>query len=359
MTEREGLATSSVSEPQSAALQLSMVIPAFNEERRLAAGVARLAEAIENGAIVAETTEFILVDDGSMDATAARARALLTSMPHVKVIRLKENRGKGAAVRAGVSAASAPSIIFADADMAIDPSQTPQFVEALLDADLAIGSRAISGASVDRPSMSRSLMNRTFNGLVNIITGISLNDTQCGFKAFRSPVAKLLFHCMTTERMAFDVEVLLTARRLGFSISQVAVNWLRVKGSHVNPLGDSASMLHDVLRVRRVVGSFPPLSGIVVDLPTWRTDGRGETPAGYGHLRELSTVLPVIRRDPGTYLVLLPLMDEAGSQAQLMEMHRAVGSDAPTLTSVSATSLWEMAPLTLSWDDADVPPTSL
>ena len=150
-------------------------------------------------------------------------------------------------MRAGVAVASAPVIAFADADMAIDPAQTPQFVGALAEADLAIGSRSASGASVDRSSLRRSLMNRAFNRLVNALTRVALDDTQCGFKAFRAPVAKLLFHCSVTERFAFDVEILSLARRFGFVIAEVPVQWLRVEGSQIRPWSDARSMAGDVV----------------------------------------------------------------------------------------------------------------
>ena len=197
------------------ALTLSLVIPAYNEEARLSDGVGRLSAAIAAGALAPESTEFIVVDDGSTDDTSERAGALFSAFPHVQLLRLPENHGKGGAVRAGVAVASAPVIAFADADMAIDPAQAPQFLAAMARADLAIGSRAASGASVDRTSLHRSLMNRAFNRLVNALTNVALDDTQCGFKAFRAPVAKLLFHCSVTERFAFDVEILSLARRFG------------------------------------------------------------------------------------------------------------------------------------------------
>jgi dolichyl-phosphate beta-glucosyltransferase len=353
MTGHEALNLTHAPNHQPIPLQLSLVIPAFNEEHRLPAGFARLSKAIADGAISPESTEVILVDDGSTDATSECARSLMASLPNVNIIRLESNTGKGAAVRAGVMAAMAPYIIFADADMAIDPSQTPRFIEELKVADLAIGSRAASGSSVDRSSVSRSMMNRIFNRLVNAVTRVSLDDTQCGFKGFRAPAAKLLFHCMTTERMAFDVEMLLMARRLGLRINQVPVHWLRVKGSHVSPLVDTVSMVFDVLRVRRIVRRMPLLQGFLVNLSP-PSGGATDHVDGYAYLRNLSAFHPVIRREDGTYLVLLPLMDEAEVKDQIEEMTRQLGGVAPMRTAVSVDSLCSLAPLRLSWDDATV-----
>ena len=165
-----------------------------------------------------------------------------------------------------MAAATAPFIAFADADMAIDPEQTPQFIRALAQADLAIGSRSASGASVNRSSLRRSLMNRVFNRLVNALTSVALDDTQCGFKAFRAPVAKLLFHCSVTERFAFDVEILSLARRFGLVIAEVPVQWLRVQGSQIRPWTDARSMAGDVVRARRGAASVAPVPTLSVTL---------------------------------------------------------------------------------------------
>ena len=110
-------------------------------------------------------------------------------------------------------------------------------------------------------------MNRTFNRLVNALTSVSLDDTQCGFKAFRAPVAKLLFHCSVTERFAFDVEILSLARRLGFSIAEVPVRWLRVKGSQIRPWNDARSMAGDVVRAGRGAAWVAPVPTLSLKLP--------------------------------------------------------------------------------------------
>ena len=322
-------------EDQGSSPSLSLVIPAYNEEARLPAGMARLAQAVDQGSIDPSRTEFVVVDDGSTDATSRLAGDLLSRYPHVQAVRFEHNRGKGAAVRAGVALARAPLIAFADADMAIDPTQTPQFVAALARSDLAIGSRAASGASVDRPSISRSVMNRVFNRLVNVVTRVSLDDTQCGFKAFRSPAAKLLFHCSVTERMAFDVEVLTLARRFGLSIEQVPVQWLRVRGSRVRSWSDSRSMVRDVLRSRQ---TFPMAS---------RIEGFRVTPvsSGAATLERMARHLPVLDEPDGRSLVLCPLTDETGVAALLMAARNA-GLD-PERATVGADWLAERRPLVL------------
>lgn len=329
-------------------LALSFVIPSYNEESRLPDGMVRLHRAVAAGDIDPATTEFIVVDDGSLDQTATRAAALLSPYPLVRVIRLPENRGKGAAVRAGVAAASAPIIAFADADMAIDPSQTPQFVQALGRAELAIGSRAASGASVNRPSLRRSLMNRTFNRFVNVVTKVSLDDTQCGFKAFRAPAAKLLFHCSVTERFAFDVEILSLARRLGLPIAEVPVHWLRVQGSRIRPWADVGSMARDVFRAGRPGPDAPPLPALVVTCAA----------ASPGALfRDLAPNLGVLRRLGGDFLVLCPLMDEPAIEAAAARLAARRADLAVERTMLTLAELTAYAPLTLSWDDDAVSAT--
>jgi dolichyl-phosphate beta-glucosyltransferase len=333
-------------------LSLSLVIPAYNEGARLDDGVGRLRAAIAAGDIVPETTEFIVVDDGSTDDTTARADALFSSFPHVRLLRLPENHGKGGAVRAGVAAASAPIIAFADADMAIDPGQTPQFVRALAEADLAIGSRAASGASVNRASLRRSLMNRAFNRLVNALTNVALDDTQCGFKAFRAPVAKLLFHCSVTERFAFDVEILSLARRFGLVIAEVPVQWLRVQGSQIRPWADARSMAGDVFRAgRRGTAPGAAVPALSVKLPdaTPGSDARAAAPS-------LPPGLPVLRRSDGELLVLCPLMSDSEVEAAATGIMAECPGAVVERTALTVAQLCQIAPLAMAWDDDTTAP---
>ena len=205
--------------------------------------------------------------------------------------------------------------------MAIDPEQTPQFVRALARADLAIGSRSASGASVNRSSLRRSLMNRAFNRLVNVLTSVGLDDTQCGFKAFRAPVAKLLFHCSVTERFAFDVEILSLARRFGLVIAEVPVQWLRVQGSQIRPWTDARSMAGDVVRARRGAASVAPVPTLAVTLPA---AAPGSEPA---RVRTRSVTSPRAPCAPPTrtarLLVLCPLMGDPEVEATSGADHRA------------------------------------
>ncbi len=235
--------------------RLTILVPALNEADRLPFAMERFDAAVADGAIDVERTEVVVVDDGSTDGTADTARRLLSHLPHHRVITLPANGGKGAAVRTGVALARTPVVAYMDADMAIDPRAVPTLLEALESSEAAIGSRALVDSMVDGTYAVRAVMGRLFNRLVTTGTGLGLQDTQCGFKAFRTPAARLLFHLVAIDRFAFDVELLARARRLGLRITEVPVQWKNVPGSSIHPLHDSLTMLSDVYRSR--VGLLP------------------------------------------------------------------------------------------------------
>ena len=212
-------------------LQLTIVVPAFDEAHRLTAGMRRLDAAVAAGAVDVDRTEVLVVDDGSNDETAAVAEKLLAALPHHRLLRLPRNQGKGAAVRAGVAASRTPYTAYMDADMAIDPLAVPLLLDGLAHDDVAIGCRALRDSMVETSYVVRSLIGRLFNELVTAGTGLGLKDTQCGFKAFRTPTARLLFHLVRIDRFAFDVEILARARRLGLGITEVPVHWMHVEGA--------------------------------------------------------------------------------------------------------------------------------
>ncbi|MDA8357196.1 MAG: glycosyltransferase family 2 protein [Actinomycetota bacterium] len=245
-------------------LALTIVIPAFNEEARLDDSLPLLTVGAATGAIDPATTEIIVVDDGSTDCTAERALALLRRFPHSRAVRLHRNVGKGGAVRAGVAQVRSPVSVFMDSDMSVDPSQLPQLLAALEQADVAIGSRALPTSTVICDNFGRIIMGRMFNRVVNAATKLSLEDTQCGFKAFRTPIARLLFQFTRTERFAFDVDLLVLARRLGLRIAEVPVFWRHVGGSRVRMLRDPLSMLSDVMSIKVDSHSTQSTGGLVV-----------------------------------------------------------------------------------------------
>jgi dolichyl-phosphate beta-glucosyltransferase len=229
--------------------ELSIVIPAFNEEARLGPTLdAYLAYCRRT----ARRVEMIVVDDGSLDRTSAVVNSYAGRYPEVRLIRLAENQGKGQAVRSGVVNAQGKLILFADADGAT-PLAEVERLEAALDggADLAIGSRALHDNGVKITArLYRRVIGRIFHGLVEVLTVPRVKDTQCGFKLFRGSVAHDLFSRMRIRGFSFDVEVLMMAQRRGYSIAEVPVNWTHQPGSKVNLVVDSARMLRDLFIIR-------------------------------------------------------------------------------------------------------------
>jgi glycosyltransferase involved in cell wall biosynthesis len=221
---------------------LSVVVPAYNEARRLRRSLPEITDAVTSLG-----GELIVVDDGSEDATTPVAAEHLRGVPGARLIRLPLNCGKGAAVRAGVTRARGKAVVFMDADLATDLNDLPALLAALEHSEVAIGSRAVEGAVTEGASTARTGMGRAFNQLARMLTGLDLRDTQCGFKAFRAPAAKLLFHLGAVDGFAFDVEILTLARRIGYRISEVPVHWHAVEGSQVHMLRDPARMTRDVV----------------------------------------------------------------------------------------------------------------
>ena len=238
----------------------TLIIPAYNESARLGDGMRRLRKAAGDGAIDLQRCELLFVDDGSTDDTAAVAAELSEDLPWARVLRQPENRGKGAAVRAGVRAARSSRLAFTDADFSIDPHHLPELFAALDHQPVAVGSRVSSG-NVDYGSWLRTRAGRSFNQLVRLLSNIEMRDTQCGFKGARTAEAKVLFHLTTVDGFAFDVEFLSRARGLGWGVAEVPVSWQEVPGSHVDVARHSLTMLRDLARARLRGSSLPTLLG--------------------------------------------------------------------------------------------------
>jgi dolichyl-phosphate beta-glucosyltransferase len=228
---------------------LSIVIPAFNEDARLGPTLdAYLAYCRQT----ARRVELIVVDDGSLDRTSAVVNSYARRHPEVRLIRLAENQGKGQAVRSGVVNAQGTQILFADADGATPLAELERLEAAIHGgADVAIGSRALHDQGVKiKARLYRRVIGRIFHGLVELLTVPRVKDTQCGFKLFRGPVAHDLFSRMRIRGFSFDVEVLMMAQRRGYAIAEVPVNWTHQPGSKVNLVVDSARMLRDLFIIR-------------------------------------------------------------------------------------------------------------
>lgn len=229
---------------------LSIIIPAYNEEQRLAPTMDRILQWSSEQSF---GTEILVVDDGSKDRTCDLVETIVAKHSTVSLLRNGPNRGKGYSVGHGVSRAMGELILFSDADLSTPIEEFSRLEERLEGFDIAIGSRAKAESNLEkRQPFYREGMGRTFNFLVRTLVFPGISDTQCGFKLFRSNPAKTIFALRKIDGFAFDVEILFIARRLGLSIVEVPITWCNDEASRVHPVKHSIQMLTDILRVRRI-----------------------------------------------------------------------------------------------------------
>jgi dolichyl-phosphate beta-glucosyltransferase len=231
------------------AVDLSLVIPCYDEATRLPATLERAIAYLRRER---PRFEILVVDDGSRDATAEVARALLERERCGAVIAFPHNRGKGAACRAGALAARGRQVLLCDADLST-PIEEERRLRAAVDAgaDLAIGTRAHPEARiVVRQARGREGAGRLLNRLLRALGLTELRDTQCGFKLFRRDAARALFGRARIDGFLFDVEILRLARRDGLSLAEVPVEWRNDPDSRVRPLRHWPQVLWDLLRIR-------------------------------------------------------------------------------------------------------------
>jgi dolichyl-phosphate beta-glucosyltransferase len=229
----------------------SLVVPAFNE-------AARIENCIRSIAAWARTRpggrewEVFVVDDGSSDDTAGRARRVAAEEKlELRLIAYVPNRGKGAAIREGVLASSGDPVLVSDADLSTPLSEFAKLDAQLSTHPVAIGSRAVDEGLVrKRQPLHRVLLGKLGNGVIQLFAVPGIHDTQCGFKLFRRDAARVLFSDARIERFAWDVEILYLARRRGFAIAEVPVLWFNSPESKVRVVRDAAQTLFDVLRIR-------------------------------------------------------------------------------------------------------------
>jgi dolichyl-phosphate beta-glucosyltransferase len=226
---------------------LSIVIPAYNEERRLPATLDRILAYREASPV--PMAEILVVDDGSRDGTAAVIQA---KGGIVRLVSNPGNRGKGYAVRNGMLAAKGDWILSTDADLSAPIEELGKLISAARreNAAVAIGSRALDRklVKVHQPMM-REVSGRAFNIVMRTVTGLPFRDTQCGFKLFRGDAAREIFSRQIEEGFSFDVEDLLIAHALGLRSIEVPVEWSNVEGTKVS-LAQGMKSFADLVRIR-------------------------------------------------------------------------------------------------------------
>lgn len=243
---KKGNLSSRITDATLWAMRFSVVIPAYNEARTIERAIQATRDALahlEGGA------EIIVVDDGSSDGTADRVYGLR----NVRVIRHDTNQGKGKAVKTGVLAAQGEWIIFLDADLSVQPSAIKNLLPLLDQSDVIIGSRRVHHAEIPEPQpWHRDYSGRLFNIAVRLLTGLPYRDTQCGFKAFHRRTLSI-FSLLETSGWAFDVELLVRARKQGFRVNEIPVTWRHGRESRVR-WTHAVRIIRELWRIRTLAG---------------------------------------------------------------------------------------------------------
>jgi len=229
---------------------LSIVVPAYNEERRLGASLKRMLAYFDTQSY---TFEILVVNDGSSDGTCSVVETISGCRPEVQLLSYEKNQGKGYAVRYGMLQAQGTRVLFSDADLATPIEEVEKLLERLEQgADVAIGSRDVKGSElVQRESVLRELGGRAFNKLVQLLTVHGIHDTQCGFKMFTQSACHKIFSRCVINDFAFDVEALYIATRvLHLRVEEVPIRWAHQAGSKISPIRDGLRMVRTVFRIR-------------------------------------------------------------------------------------------------------------
>ncbi len=235
---------------------LSILIPAYNEEKRLPATLETIAAYLQKRDF---SHELVVIDDGSRDKTRDVVREFAETRPWVRLVQYDDesgaalNRGKGFAIRAGVESAVGRDILFSDADLSTPIEEMEKLLPPISrgDCDIAIASRALPGANLAKHQpIHRELMGRTFNKIVQKMAVPGIMDTQCGFKAFRGDVAKRLFKMAQIDGFGFDPEILFLANKFGYKTREIPVTWRHCDNSRVNPLTAPIAMLRELCEIR-------------------------------------------------------------------------------------------------------------
>jgi len=228
-------------------MMISIILPAYNEEKRIGITLPKIIHYCKTRF---DEYEIIVVDDGSKDHTKNLVKKY--SKDRVRLLCNKVNRGKGYSVKKGINNAKGSLVLFSDSDLATPIEELNKFMRYIVEGfDVVIASRNLKASNiVVKQPFHRQVIGKTFPLLVNLIALRGFKDTQCGFKLFRTDVARKIVRFQTFDRFSFDVEILFIAKKMGCKIKEAPVKWIDQKGSTVSTVKDSISMLLDLFRLR-------------------------------------------------------------------------------------------------------------
>ena len=227
-------------------VKLTLVIPAYNEEKILGKALKSIINFLSGKNF---GWEVIVVDDGSKDKTSQVVKSF--KRPEVRLVRLAENQGKGAAIRAGMLEAIGNFVIFSDADLSVSIEKVGDFLQELEKSDVVIGSRRIRGSKIlIHQPWFRETLGRGFTLITNLIFGMNISDFTCGFKGFSRKAALNIFGRAQISRWSYDAEILFLAQKLGYKIVEVPVHWKNRKATRVTLKTAILTSFRDLFRIR-------------------------------------------------------------------------------------------------------------
>jgi dolichyl-phosphate beta-glucosyltransferase len=264
--------------PPETRVQISVVVPAFNESARLGPSVAAICEHLERGDI---NWELIVVDDGSTDDTAKIVLRAQEGNDRIRLVQLPRNRGKGHAVRAGVLASRGDLVLISDADLSTPIEELDALRAAYRPGHAAvIGSRALAMSRIEvRQSRARETLGRLGNRFIRVLAVPGVADTQCGFKLFDGERGRAIFALTTIDGWGFDIELLHLCHRFGWPVAEVPVRWAHADGSRLRP-GAYVQVLGEVVRTRLRHRRTRPPQLAPIPIPRARSGAADDAPVG-------------------------------------------------------------------------------
>lgn len=237
-------------------MDISIVIPCYNEEKRIRAALFEIDKFLKTNKKI-NNYEIICIDDGSNDKTRNIIKDVQKRIKNILLNPRRKNIGKGYSVKEGIFMAKRPYILFTDTDLSTPISEVNKFFPYLRENGIIIASRNLEESKVER-KLLRQIIGKGFTLLSNFILGLDYKDTQCGFKLFKRKAAQKVFSLQKVRGFAFDVEMLLIANKKGYKTLEVPVTWTDSKESKLKPIKESLRMFKDILfiKINNLLGKY-------------------------------------------------------------------------------------------------------